>query len=163
MPQATAAPPRASSGATGVPVLASITRVWRDAYDRVVGGVQHQLESWEDRVHEARAERTRSFANESLTVDDVLAGLGQASISSDIPGRLRLRLDMLRRQDELAARTADALSAKPGVTHAEVNPLTGSVLIGYDTERYPSADKLLMSIRMGELAHRRRKKRTEPA
>ncbi|MDR1909796.1 MAG: ATPase P [Spirochaetaceae bacterium] len=52
-------------------------------------------------------------------------------IVSFVPGRVRLRLALLK-NESLAAGVLAEVKAIPGVTGAEVKPLTGSLLIEYD-------------------------------
>jgi copper chaperone CopZ len=62
-------------------------------------------------------------------------------IVSFCPGRIRLRFKELK--DKTAAETAGArIRETPGITRAEVNAVTGSVLIEYDTQIL-STEKLL--------------------
>ena len=126
-------------------VTEPVAKAGRKVYDQAAGGVQWYLEKWQDMVHEARS--ARAPAPGSLNVDDVLAGLPGAKVASNIPGRARLRLKSLKRQDQIAEQTAQALANMPGISQAEVNPLTGSVLIFYDAKRYTSLDELLEAVK----------------
>ncbi len=49
-----------------------------------------------------------------------------------LPGRLRVRVPGLKGNPAGALEIVDGLTALDGVTGAEVNPITGSVLIRYD-------------------------------
>lgn len=51
-----------------------------------------------------------------------------------VPGRLRVRVPAAKGNSFRASRIARELVALEGVTCAEANPLTGSVLVWYDTE-----------------------------
>ncbi len=51
-----------------------------------------------------------------------------------IPGRLRVRTKRLQNNDAAAARLRSRLSCIGGVRSAEVNPVTGSALILYDSD-----------------------------
>ena len=125
-------------------VTEPVAKAGRKVYDQAAGGVQWYMEKWGDLVHEARASRAPT---ESLTVDDVLAGLSEAKVMSSIPGRARLRLKSLKRQDQVAEQTAQALVSKPGINQVGVNPLTGSVLVLFDKDQYPSLDALLQALK----------------
>lgn len=50
-----------------------------------------------------------------------------------MPGRVRLRVSKVRDNPAFAQRAQDRLARVPGVKQVEVKPLTGSVLIFYDT------------------------------
>ena len=78
-----------------------------------------------------------------VTVADVMADLANAKVVSDIPGRLRLRLKELRWQDQLLAESAQALGSLPGLQQVEASPITGSILIHYDTARYGTRAALM--------------------
>jgi Heavy metal associated domain 2 len=56
-----------------------------------------------------------------------------------LPGRLRLRSALFRRNPERAAALERLLASANGVRSAVVNPLTGSVTIYYDRSRTTSA------------------------
>jgi copper chaperone CopZ len=59
-----------------------------------------------------------------------------------IDGRTRVRLPELRDNPRAAARLRGKLRGLPGVTTAEANPLTGSVLVEYDNDRLSNDDIL---------------------
>lgn len=52
-------------------------------------------------------------------------------IASSIPGRIRVRDPQLRQAERLE-RLRAVLAAGEGVTSSEINPTTGSLLLGYD-------------------------------
>ena len=52
-----------------------------------------------------------------------------------LDGRIRARFPKLRDDRRAAARLRQTLRALTGVTTVDVNPLTGSVLVEYDSER----------------------------
>ena len=135
----------ASSTLDPAVVTEPVARAGRKVYGQAAEGVQWYLEKWEDLVHEARSARAPAPVN--LSVDDVLAGLPGAQVASNISGRARLRLKSLKRQDQIAEQTAQALANVPGISQAGINPLTGSVLIFYDTKRYKSLDELLEAVK----------------
>ena len=147
MSQTIAAPVGTGADTATTGITVPFAGAGRGVIDRVTGGVQWYLEQWEDRVHEVKAERTHRFERDGLTVETILGELDQAAIVSDTPGRVRLRVPALRRQDAVAAQTAGVLSEMAGVRNAEVNPLTGSVLVLYETGRYPTAAKLIAAAR----------------
>ncbi|MCW5881182.1 MAG: hypothetical protein KIS91_09660 [Anaerolineae bacterium] len=133
----------------GSEVITSITqpaaKTGQAAYGKVASGVQWYIEQWEDLVHEARAERTPS--EEGLTADSLVAGLTDARVAWDIPGHLRLRPTPLKGHSRLAEETAQALGSIPGVQQVDISSLTGSVLIAYDTETFPSREALLSAFK----------------
>lgn len=55
-------------------------------------------------------------------------------VRSFMDGRVRLRHPALHNQ-EVARLTHDGIAAIPGVLNVEVNPLSGSALLLYDSER----------------------------
>jgi hypothetical protein len=63
-----------------------------------------------------------------------------------VPGRLRLKTPCLRRNEAEARRARQWLESMEGVLASEVNTLTGSVIIKYDTEAV-SAQALLNGLR----------------
>ncbi|MEW6445122.1 MAG: HMA2 domain-containing protein [Pseudomonadota bacterium] len=50
-----------------------------------------------------------------------------------IPGRVRLKVPELQGQPMLADQVRGMLGAAPGILELEINTLTGSVLVRYDT------------------------------
>jgi Heavy metal associated domain 2 len=121
-----------------------VAKAGRKVYDQAAGGVQWYVERWEDMVHEAKAARAPA---QTLSVEEVLAGLSGAKVMSSIPGRARLRLKSLKRQDQAAGEVAQALASLPGISQAGVNPYTGSVLVFFDKAQYPSLDALLQAVK----------------
>lgn len=63
-----------------------------------------------------------------------------------VPGRLRVKSPGLKRNEREAAQTRAYLDQLHGVYSAEVNPITGSILIHYDTQRL-AAQTLLNTLR----------------
>ncbi|MFB6248232.1 MAG: HMA2 domain-containing protein [Salinibacter sp.] len=59
-----------------------------------------------------------------------------------IDGRLRVRLPALRGDRRAAARLRRTARTLPGVATANVNPLTGSLLVEYDDERLSRSEIL---------------------
>jgi Ca2+-transporting ATPase len=58
------------------------------------------------------------------------AGLARVvAVHASVPGRLRLRVPVLRRSERLKAELERHLAGVPGVLRAEANPLTASVLV----------------------------------
>jgi Ca2+-transporting ATPase len=49
-----------------------------------------------------------------------------------VPGRLRLRLPALYRSEQAALQVVDRLSAEPGITAVQANPLTAALLVLHD-------------------------------
>ena len=50
-----------------------------------------------------------------------------------IPGRVRLKVKEMKGEVEFSQQVEAELSTVPGIEQVEVNPITGSVLIKYDT------------------------------
>lgn len=63
-----------------------------------------------------------------------------------IPGRLRVKSPRLKRNESEASRTRAYLDQLHGVHSAEVNTVTGSILIHYDTQRM-AAQTLINTLR----------------
>src|SRR5262245_60716223 len=55
--------------------------------------------------------------------------------SSAVPGRIRLRVDVLKGQDRLASNLAERVTTDGGVYEARASALTGSLLIRFDPAR----------------------------
>lgn len=68
--------------------------------------------------------------------------LGVIRIAHSLPGRVRLKLDGLRRNPVLAQTLEQRAAAISGVLAARANPLTGSLLIHYDCRLIPSLGAL---------------------
>lgn len=69
----------------------------------------------------------------------------QAYISHQAPGRLRLKVPERRRDRSYFNLLQERLAGMPGVTGAEANPLTGSILVRYDPRRFASFDAAALS------------------
>lgn len=59
-----------------------------------------------------------------------------------IPGRLRVKIPMLKAQSGLSERLTDELECLTGIDHITINPVTGSVTIRYQTDVL-NADQIL--------------------
>lgn len=114
------------------------------AYERVAGGFEWYFEHWVDLFEEIKAEQAARLP--SLDIASVMATLGDAQVASDIPGRVRLRLPMLKKRGDLCAQVAEAVKAVPGVDAVHVSAITGSILAFYDASEYQSLDELLWAI-----------------
>ena len=60
----------------------------------------------------------------------------------DVPGRLRIRIPLLRSHGGRCERVRSLLEGVEGVTHVSVRCLTGSVVVAYDTDAVRS-DRIL--------------------
>ena len=69
-----------------------------------------------------------------------------------VPGRLRVRSPALKRQEFKAREVREYMSAIEGVWEVEVNSVTGSVVIRYDTERVSSTTLLHSLCNLGLVA-----------
>lgn len=69
-----------------------------------------------------------------------------------VPGRLRVKSPLLKRQDRLAEEVRNHVSRLEGVTEVEVSTLTGSAVVRYDSRRVDSR-ALLDSLRDLGLMH----------
>jgi Heavy metal associated domain 2 len=70
-----------------------------------------------------------------------------ATVVSDIPGRVRFRVDALRDDAARAAAMVRSLQGQPGVCAVCANPVTGTVLVHYDPNQVTLA--LLQSMLEG--------------
>src|SRR5581483_3559958 len=57
----------------------------------------------------------------------------------EIPGRVRIRTEAIKRNDYAATAVQNLLQAIPGVLSAAANPLTGSIIVTYHATRLNSA------------------------
>lgn len=114
------------------------------AYEKIAGGFEWYFEHWVDLFEEIKAEQAARLP--SLDLAGVMAALPEAKIASDIPGRARLRLPVLKKHSDLCAQVAEAVKAVPGVDAVHVSAITGSILAFYDAGEYPSLDDLLRAV-----------------
>lgn len=52
-----------------------------------------------------------------------------------LPGRLRVRMGVLRRNPQATASARRLIETRSGILHVDANHLTGSVLVHYDPDR----------------------------
>lgn len=66
-------------------------------------------------------------------------------ITSYIPGRIRLKAAPLKGNPDLAQKITELFSAIKGIEHVEANPLTGSLLVRFNSGelRSPDSTRLL--------------------
>ena len=84
---------------------------------------------------------------EGITVDAILSEMDKAQVASDIPGRVRLHVKSLKRQDQVAEQITQVLGGLPGVNQVMANPLTGSILVMYDKAAHGSLDSLMQAVK----------------
>jgi len=58
--------------------------------------------------------------------------IGGFYVTSFIPGRLRLKVEEIKRSPDFGVRVRDTLARVPGIRRVELNASTGSVLVQYD-------------------------------
>jgi hypothetical protein len=104
--------------------------------------VERYGEQWKDLIAEAHAMQATGVNGNDMSTANVLAGLPEANVVCDLPGRLRLRLLPLKGDEELAVAYVAALAGMPGISQVQFNRHSGSILIGYDPGRYASSDLL---------------------
>ncbi|HTN70980.1 MAG TPA: cation transporter [Methylomirabilota bacterium] len=63
----------------------------------------------------------------------------------NIPGRLRIKSAVIKKNPAEAAKIKSQLSSIPGVQNLDVNLVTGSILIRYDAQKI-SSDQLLQTL-----------------
>ena len=69
-------------------------------------------------------------------------GLSGVRVVHAIPGRIRLKIPQVRGNSALAAAVEARLSGLAGVRRVEANPVTGSVLVLFETTGTTAADSL---------------------
>ncbi len=69
-----------------------------------------------------------------------------------LPGRLRVRSDVLKQNPKLASELLTAIGMMPGVRSVDVSILTGSVLVHYDPLR-GSSDQVVAALRGHGVVH----------
>jgi Heavy metal associated domain 2 len=57
-------------------------------------------------------------------------------IAHQVPGRVRMKIPAGKGNAELLKQIGEVFGAIPGIEEVEVNPVTGSVLLRYDTDRH---------------------------
>lgn len=119
---------RANAAAAGQGVSRSVT-----------GGVAWFGQQWSDLLDEAIPDG----AAEDIDPASVLAGASLANVASFAPGRARLRLQQLRGQPSMAEEVAATVAALDGVDQVQAKATTGSVVILFDPDRYPTPESLL--------------------
>jgi hypothetical protein len=60
--------------------------------------------------------------------------IGGLNVTSFIPGRLRLKVEEIKRSDEFRQRLGKMLTRVPGIERVEVTASTGSLLVHYDAK-----------------------------
>ena len=70
-------------------------------------------------------------------------GIGGIKVVHAIPGRVRVKIARIKENPTLAREVQERLAAVRGIQRAEVNPITGSVLVLYDRTALESPDSLL--------------------
>jgi hypothetical protein len=70
-------------------------------------------------------------------------GIAGIKVVHAIPGRIRVKISRIKEDPALARELQERLSAARGIERAEVNPITGSVLVLYDKTELASLDSLL--------------------
>ncbi len=76
----------------------------------------------------------------------LLAGLSTANLASFAPGRARLRLSQLRGQPRLAEQVVLAAAANAGIGQVQGKSTTGSLVILFDADQYPTPESLLQAL-----------------
>jgi cation transport ATPase len=57
-------------------------------------------------------------------------------IAHQVPGRIRMKVPSVKTNPELAEQIKQTFAAIPGIDEVTVNPITGSVVLKYDTEKH---------------------------
>jgi hypothetical protein len=66
-----------------------------------------------------------------------------ADVTHHIPGRMRIKVPHAKGNHKLLEQIRQSVSAMPGVGAVEVNPVTGSILLHYDTEKHEAFESAL--------------------
>ncbi len=135
----------ASAAAAPSGLAKPVVDAGRRASGSVAGPVEWYLEQWENVIEEARAARMDAATPDA---NSILAGLPQARAVSECPGRVRLSVRQIKGQHELAYEVVEVLAKVPGIRRVEASPVTGTIVISYNTRSYPSLDALRQ--RLGE-------------
>lgn len=113
----------------------------QSAYAKLAVQVEKYFENWADLMEEIKIEQQLDEPA-GLSVADILVTLPEANVTSESPGRARLYLPALKGHAALAEQCAAALGSLPGVDRIQISALTGSVLLFFDTDEYPSLQDL---------------------
>jgi hypothetical protein len=65
-----------------------------------------------------------------------------AYVQHSLPGRLRLRLPAAKGEEQELRQISSAIAKTDGIDQVEYNPITGSILIRYSSERYTDLQAL---------------------
>jgi hypothetical protein len=69
-----------------------------------------------------------------------------------LPGRVRLKVAKVKGNPVLARQVEEKLAQVPGIRQVEVKPVTGSLLVHYDTDHlFSLASMEILSVTLGEL------------
>ncbi|MFZ0613734.1 MAG: HMA2 domain-containing protein [Desulfobacterales bacterium] len=68
----------------------------------------------------------------------------------NVPGRLRVKIPSLKHQHYKARKVESLFESREGIERVQVNPLTGSLTIGYDPEQ-TGVDQLLTVLKQNGL------------
>lgn len=112
-------------------------------YKGTVGGLLWYGTKWEDLFSEAQEIRVAGTAQPASNLVRTLAA---ARAISDLPGRLRLKMKQIQGNQPSAAVLTEALDGLPRIHKIQFSLASGSVLILYDPDYYPSADALRQEI-----------------
>jgi len=66
----------------------------------------------------------------------------EVKVMSFLPGRVRLKVEALKRDAALAQAVREDLGAVPGIEDVDINGNTGSVLIRYDRKAVSSPESM---------------------
>jgi hypothetical protein len=69
-------------------------------------------------------------------------GIGGVKVVHAVPGRVRVKISRVKSDTALAQRIQERLSAVEGIQRVDVNPITGSVLVLYDSTAIPPFESL---------------------
>jgi hypothetical protein len=132
------------SGATIAtnPVMATS----RSAYNQVIGGLQWYGEQWQDLVAEAKVLQASRIAGPELDPSNLPILVAEAPAISDLPGRLRLDLKQIRRNQRLVDECIAILQTLSGVGRVKFSSASGRILLFYDPDRYPTTKLLRQAI-----------------
>lgn len=141
----------ALDSASGLAVVAAPVRAAGEtAYAQVAGGLHWYGVQWDSLVTDAQAMTASPALEPGQNVATVIAS---APAITDLPGRLRLGVKLLRGNGELADGVTTALNALPGITRVRSSSASGNVLVLYAVAQYASAESLRQSIAALQIEH----------
>lgn len=112
----------------------------------VTGGAAWFGRQWSDLLDEAIPDGAAA----DIDPASVLGAASAVNVASFAPGRARLRLQRLRGQPILAAEIAATAAALDGIDQVQAKPSTGSLVVLFEPDVYPTAELLVQALRVAQ-------------